>query len=114
MDAFSPARIMKPKLALKKAKLWVLSSTELLEACGGIYQAVVDGKFSHFGQERLTTALEAAAKQPVGKSGGWKWKLADSEVDNTPLMSATCAHYGAVKAKPRRAAGAKTGRVVVL
>ena len=114
MDAFSPARIMKPKLQLKKAKLLMLSSTELLEACGGVFQAINDGKFSHFGQERLTTALGRAKKKAVGKSGGWKWDLADSEVDNTPLMSATCAHYGAVKSKPRKASGSRSGRVVVL
>jgi hypothetical protein len=113
LDAFSPARILKPRLQLKKAKLFVLQSNELLEACGGFVQAINDSRLSHAGDGLLTTALEAAEKKPVGKSGGWKWKLADSLVDNTPLMSATCAHYGAVKAKPRKA-GNGSGKVVVL
>ena len=98
---------------LKKAKLFILQSNELLEACGGFVQAIADGRFTHAGDELLKTALKAAEKQPVGKSGGWKWKLAESVVDNTPLMSATCAHYGAIKAKPRKSGGS-SGKVVVL
>jgi hypothetical protein len=112
-DAFSPARILKPRLQLKKARLYVLQRNELLEACGGFVQAVADERLTHAGDEFLTTALMAAEKEPVGKQGGWKWKLADSLVDNTPLMSATCAHYGAVKTKPRRATTGMSGGLVL-
>jgi hypothetical protein len=47
----------------------------------------------------LRDALVAAEKQKIGDAGGWKWALSDPSVDNTPLMSATCAWYGAAKTK---------------
>jgi hypothetical protein len=99
MDGQSPARILRPDFLAVKAKLFVLNAPELLEACGGIVKAIETKKLTHFGQKRLTDALKAADKQAIGKAGGWKWALNDPLVDNTPLMSATCAWYGAAKTK---------------
>jgi hypothetical protein len=99
MDARSPARILRPDFVAAKAKLFVLNAPELMEACGGFVKAFETKKATHFGQKRLRDALKAADKQKVGESGGWKWALTDASVDNTPLMSATCAWYGAAKTK---------------
>lgn len=99
MDGRSPARILRPDFLAAKARLFVLNAPELLEACGGITKAFQTKKATHFGQKRLRDALKAAEKQKIGDSGGWKWALNDPSIDNTALMSATCAWYGAAKTK---------------
>jgi hypothetical protein len=58
--------------------------------------------------------LAGAKKANLGDAGGWKWSRKSLEVDLTPLMSVTCAHFGALKfAKPPRDP-AKAGRVLVM
>lgn len=116
MDAFSPIRSIEPMLREKKATVRVLSGNELMQACGGFHDAVVkDQSLTHFDQEQLNASLAGARKQKLGDAGGWKWSRKTLEVDLTPIVSATCAHYGAVKfGKVRKFDDRSTGRVVVL
>jgi hypothetical protein len=98
MDAFSPARALEPMLKEKKVKVYAMSGGELMQACGGFYDAVVkDRSLTHFDQLPLNTSLLGAKKKTIGDAGGWKWSRKDFEDDLTPLMAATCAHFGAVK-----------------
>jgi hypothetical protein len=42
-------------------------------------------------------------KQKFGDGGAWKWNRKNFDVDLTPIMAITCAHFGAVKfAKERK------------
>ena len=103
MDGFSPARTLEPILKSKGCKVRALSGNELMQACGGFYDAVVkDQSVTHFNQEQLNASLQGARRQKLGDAGGWKWSRKDLEVDLTPIMAATCAHFGSVKFGKRR------------
>lgn len=116
MDAYSPARSLEPLLKKKGCKVFILGPAELSQACGGLSDAVLKDKtLTHFDQEALNASLAGAYKEPFGKGGAWKWNRKTFEVDLTPIMAATCAHFGAVKFGKKRAPGNATGgRVMVL
>lgn len=116
IDAFSPVRSMEPMFRNRKIKLRVLTAAELSQACGGLYDAVTkDRTVTHFGQEQLDQSLAGGVKQKFGDGGAWKWNRRSLDIDLTPIMSATCAHFGAVKFGKRRRNGHKpTGKVVIL
>lgn len=118
MDGLSPVRSLEPLLREKKVMVRALSANELMQACGGFYDSVVkDKSLTHFDQEQLNSSLAGGKRQKIGDAGGWKWSRKTLDVDLTPIMAATCAHYGAVKfGKVRQPAEAKgnSGRVMVL
>ena len=106
LDAFSPIRSIEPELRKRKVLVRVLSASELSQACGGLHDAVMrDGSVTHFAQEALDKSLDGAVKQKFGDGGAWKWNRKNLEVDLTPTMAATCAHFGAVKFGKRREPG---------
>lgn len=115
MDAYSPARSLEPILKKRGVMVRALSGNELMQACGGFYDAAVkDASLTHFDQTPLNLALSGAKKANLGDAGGWKWSRKTLEIDLTPLLAATCAHFGVIKfAKPPRDA-AKAGRVLVM
>ena len=114
MDAYSPARSIEPVLKKAKVKVFALSGAELLQACGGFYDGAMDAAITHHGQPELDASLAGAKKHALGDAGGWKWSRKTLDVDLTPVVSATCAHFGAVKfAKPPRDPS-KAGRVLVM
>ena len=114
MDSYSPARSLEPGLKQKKARTFALSGNELMQACGGFYDAVTqDRTVSHIGQEQLDASLAGAKRQSIGDAGGWKWSRKNLDSDLVPLMAVTCAWFGAEKfAKPRRSNNQK-GRVLI-
>lgn len=104
VDAYSPARSIEPALKQARVKTFALSGGELMQACGGFYDAVtVDGSVTHIGQDQLTASLMSAKRQSIGDAGGWKWSRKFLDSDLTPIMAATCAWFGAEKfaRKPR-------------
>jgi hypothetical protein len=113
MDAYSPARSLEPALKRRGVKVFALSGNELMQACGGFYDAAVkDASLSHYNQQQLNVSLAGAKKASLGDAGGWKWSRKTLEVDLTPLLSATCAHFGVAKfAKPPRKV--RTGALVM-
>lgn len=115
IDAFSPIRSIESALKQKGCMVRILNAHELSQACGGLYDAVMkDKSVSHYGQEVLNDSLAGAVKQKFGDAGAWKWNRKGLDVDLTPIMSVTCAHFGAVKfAKPIRDPE-KSGRVLVM
>jgi hypothetical protein len=116
MDAYTPARSLEPALKKKGARVFILGPAELSQACGGISDAVMKDKtLTHYNQEQLNSSLEGAFKEPFGKAGAWKWNRKTFEVDLTPIMAATAAHFGAVKfGKRPRTAAAEKRKVVIL
>src|SRR5699024_7554837 len=74
VDAYTPARSLEPALKQARVKMFALSGSELMQACGGFYDAVtVDGSVTHIGQDQLTNSLIGAKRQSIGDAGGWKW-----------------------------------------
>lgn len=116
IDAFSPIRSIEPALKQKGCKVFILNAHDLSQACGGLYDAVIKDKtVTHFGQEVLDSSLAGAVKQKFGDGGAWKWNRKGLDVDLTPIMSITAAHFGAVKfAKKPRAEGAEKRKTVIL
>jgi hypothetical protein len=116
IDAFSPIRSIESALKLKGCKVHILNASELSQACGGLYDAVIKDKtVTHFGQEALDASLAGSVKQKFGDGGAWKWNRKGLDIDLTPIMSITAAHFGAVKfAKKPRADGAEKRKTVIL
>lgn len=97
IDALSPARLLIPILKSRRVKVIVLSGGELIEATGGFLQAAREGTMSHFGQVQVTESLAGARRKAIGDAGGWKWDRKSLNVDLTPIVAITNAHYGVVK-----------------
>jgi hypothetical protein len=116
MDAYTPARSLEAALKKRGVRVFIRGPAELSQACGGISDAVVKDKtLTHYNQEQLNLSLEGAFKEPFGKGGAWKWNRKTFEVDLTPIMAATAAHFGAVKfGKRRSSSGEGRGKVLVL
>jgi hypothetical protein len=116
IDSYSPARSFEAELRKRGCLVRVLSGAELSQACGGLYDAVtVDASVTHYGQEVLDKSLAGATKEKFGPGGAWKWNRKSLEIDLSPLMAATAAHFGAVKfAKRPIAPGEKPGGKVVI
>jgi hypothetical protein len=115
IDAYSPARSLEPELRQRGCFIRVMGAAELSQACGGIYDAVKEETISHYGQDALNQSLAGATKENFGPAGAWKWNRKSLDVDLSPLMAATAAHFGAVKfAKKPRADGAEKRKVVIL
>jgi hypothetical protein len=115
IDAYSPARSLEPELRKRGCLVRVMGAAELSQACGGLYDAVTQDKtISHYDQPELNQSLAGATKENFGPAGAWKWNRKSLDVDLSPLMAATAAHFGAVKfAKPPRDPE-KSGRVLVM
>lgn len=116
LDAYSPARSLEPELKKRGCLVRVMGAAELSQACGGLYDAVTQDKsVTHFGQERLNQSLAGATKENFGPAGAWKWNRKSLDIDLSPLMAATAAHFGAVKfaKKPRGAGDAKRKTVIL-
>jgi hypothetical protein len=116
IDAFSPIRSIEPALKQKGCKVYILNANELSQACGGLYDAVIKDKtVTHYAQPELDNSLAGSVKQKFGDGGAWKWNRKGLDIDLTPIMSITAAHFGAVKfAKKPRADGAEKRKVVIL
>ena len=103
IDSFSPARVFEPHFKKKKMLLRILSGAEFGQACQGLYDAVMkDKSVTHGGQEQLSASVGGAVKENIGSAGQWKFKRVSLDVDLGPVISAACAHFGAVKFGKRR------------
>jgi hypothetical protein len=76
-----------------------LQGREVVQACGALYDAIVDGKVTFRTDPLFDAAVEGSVKKPVGDM--WVWSRKASMADVTPLMAATLAFRGL----PRRSPG---------
>ncbi len=71
-----------------------LSTREKVDACGGLFDAVLEGEFSHLGDPVLDGAMAGAAKRNMSSGdGGFMWVRGKSLQDITPLYAVTLAWY---------------------
>ena len=61
-------------------------------ACAALQDAASDGRLAHLGQAPLNVAVANAVRREVS-DGGWIWSRRKSEIDITPLVAATVAHW---------------------
>jgi hypothetical protein len=111
IDGQSPAMALLPELTSRGVKPTVTGAGDMAKGCGMFYDAVVSGQLTHFDQPTLNEALIGAKKRDIGQAGGWGWNRKRIDVDLTPLVSATLAHYGL--ATSTRRPGRKSKVVVV-
>lgn len=95
VDSMSPAASMIPALKAARVRVVVTGAPDMAKACGAFYDAVVEGRLSHFNQEPLNLALAGARKRSIGTAGGWGWDRKDYDVDLSPLVAVTLARFGA-------------------
>lgn len=77
----------------------LVSGREMAQACGALYEDVVESQaFRHLDQAPLNAALAGARKRTVGDA--WAWHRRDSDVDISPLVAATLAWHGLAKCGP--------------
>lgn len=97
--AGSPAASLAPDLDDLKIEATALTSGEHAQACGHLYDDVMDMKLRHLGSTELLSAVGGAVKRPLGDA--WAWNRKDSTVDISPLVAATLANWGASTLKPK-------------
>lgn len=78
---------------LREAGVTVLEVSDrgFVQACGGFFDTVMAGGLRHLDDPRLTAAVVAARKRPVGEA--WAWTRRDF-TDISPLVAATLALHG--------------------
>jgi hypothetical protein len=94
VDGQSPAASMVPALRSAGVHVVVTSAADMAKACGSFYDAVLEGRLTHFNQAPLNVALAGARKRPIGTAGGWGWDRKDYSVNLAPLVSVTLARFG--------------------
>jgi hypothetical protein len=100
IDAYSPARdLLEAHLKRKKMKVFILGAHEYTQACAGLHEAVEKyPAVTHFGQEHLDHSAKNTTQDPIkNRPGSFKWNRTSLDVDLSPIVSVTCAHYGAQK-----------------
>lgn len=102
VDGQSPAASMVPALRSAGVKVVVTSAPDMAKACGAFYDAVLEGRLTHFNQVPLNTALSGARKRPIGTAGGWGWDRKDYSINLAPLVSVTLARFGASVETPTK------------
>jgi len=111
VDAVSAASSLIDALRQSGLTITVTSARDMAAACGQFYDAVVSGQLRQLEQPALNSALALARRRRIG-DGGWAWSRKDSDVDITPLTTATLALFGLtsseVAEKPRKRSGRAT------
>lgn len=91
----SPAWSLEEELRAAKVELLPVSAQEHAQACGDLYDAIVDGDLRHIGQDELNAAVAGADRRYQGDA--WLWSRRTSLVDISPLVAVTLAHWVAAK-----------------
>lgn len=95
-DAGGPAGSLVTDVEGAGIELTLVTAKEHAQACGALYDLVMDGAtLRHLGQEELTTAVDGASTRPLGDA--WAWHRRSSSVDISPLVACTLALWAASK-----------------
>lgn len=102
VDAKSPAAPLVDELKRRKVRnVVVTTADDMATACGGFYQAVMEGTFRHTGQPQVDAALAVASKRTL-MGDRWAWNRKTAASDITPLVAATLALWGVQTSKVKR------------
>lgn len=85
----SPAWSLEPELTANGVKVLPVKVSEHVQACGQLYDAVIEHELRHLGQSELNKALSGADKRPYGDA--WVWSRRNSSADISPLVAVTLA-----------------------
>ena len=91
----SPAWSLEEDLLAAGVDLLPVSTEEHAQACGDLFDAVIEGRLRHLGQAELDAAVVGADQKNYGDA--WLWSRRKSTVDISPLVAVTLAHWVAQK-----------------
>jgi hypothetical protein len=92
-DKRSAGTSLFPELVGAGLEITPLDAAEHAQACGFLYDTVMEKKLRHLGDPALLSALDGACKRPLDAS--WAWNRKTSSTDISPLVAATLALWGA-------------------
>jgi len=95
-DGNSPAASLIGPLTKLGIEVRVVTSKELAQACGTIYDAFEQESVRHLDTAELNAAIKGAVKRPLGDA--WAWSRKSSNVDISPLVAVSLALWGATGA----------------
>lgn len=101
VDDNGQSRTLIAPLEAAGVKVTRSSTSDMVAACGNIFDRVIEGRLAHLGQAALTAAVEAARQRDLGD--GWAWSRRLSGGDITPLVAVTLAAHGLERPVVRRA-----------
>lgn len=114
IDSRDPAASLANELRSAGVKVNLTTERDMGRACGGLQDAVTEGRVWHCGQPVIEAALGAVGKRVIGSAGLWEYDLRDSTLDHAPLRAMTLAHFGLSLTKKRAGRGrSSTGRTAV-
>lgn len=93
VDSVGPASSVIPDLEAAGIVVVTTRSRDMAQACGRMFDAVLNDKLVHRGQPPLDAAVAGASKRKLGDA--WAWSRSSSAVDISPLVAATLALWGA-------------------
>jgi phage terminase large subunit-like protein len=92
IDRRSPAGSLMAELQEAGVEVREMSTTDVVKACGNLYDAALEDRLVHIGQPTLDAALAAARKRRLGDA--WAWDRTRSNADICPLVAVTNALHG--------------------
>ena len=103
VGAGSPAASLLVDLETAGVRVLEVSTADHAKACGVFFDAVARHDLHHLDQAELNVAVAGAAQKFYGDS--WLWDRRHTQVDISPLVSATLALWAAVQAPDEVMAG---------
>jgi hypothetical protein len=94
-DGYGPSAAIARKVDDAGITVKRLDSQEYGIACGMFVDAVGESALTHLGQDEMTLAIRGAKARPLVDR--WAWSRTKSNVDISPLVAATLAHWSAVE-----------------
>lgn len=89
LDGAGPAAALLADLDRARVDVDVLSSRDVVRACGAFYDALVDGRLHVRVDGRLDAAAAAVTRRMVGEA--WCWSRRSPKTDVTPIMALSLA-----------------------
>ncbi len=99
LDGYGPVSNLEDDIRAQVADrcpVEVLTTSDMADACGSVYDAVVTEQLRHTGQTELDEALAATVKHTM-PGGRYTWHPATPDSDITPWRSVTEALWGLAK-----------------
>jgi hypothetical protein len=89
--AGSPASSLAAEFAAAGVELVEVSTSEHSQACGALFDDVVEARLRHLGQSELDAAVAGADRKDYGDA--WLWSRRRSRTDISPLVAITLARW---------------------
>lgn len=90
-DSVGPAASLQTDMRDAGVEVTTTSTREHIEACGMVYDDVIEDRMVHLGQPELNAAMDGADRRRVGDA--WLWDRKNSAVDISPLVGVTLARW---------------------